>query len=136
MGVRLLKIAVVYFVIGVGFGMYMSIKQDFSFRGVHAHLNLLGWASLALAGLIYHVFPSAGKSLLGKLHFWLHNLGLPIMMISLTLMIALENPSYEIGIIIGANATALGVLLFLINVFMNVKEQAVDQVNSSKNISA
>lgn len=120
MGVRLLKIAAFYLTVGVGFGFYASIAADFRFTGVHTHLNLLGWATLALAGFIYHFFPKAANHVLGKVHFWLHNLGLPVMMVCLFLMILLENPSFELGIAIGASVTALGVLAFFFNVFKNV----------------
>ncbi len=120
MGVRLLKIAVVYLTIGVGLGMYASIASDFRFTGVHAHVNLLGWATLALAGFIYHFFPQAANHVLGKTHFWLHNLGLPIMMLFLFCMFLLDNPSLEIGVAIGGVITSLGVLAFLFNVLMNV----------------
>jgi cbb3-type cytochrome oxidase subunit 1 len=88
MGVRLIKIAVVYFGIGVLFGMYMSITEQMQFAAVHAHINLLGWASLALAGIVYHLFPSAATTVLAKLHFWLHNIGLPVMMVGLALLLS------------------------------------------------
>ncbi|WP_047154661.1 cytochrome-c oxidase [Aneurinibacillus tyrosinisolvens] len=119
MGVRLIKIAAVYFLIAVLFGMYMSMTQHFEFKGIHAHLALLGWASLAIAGLIYHLFPAAAQHRLGTLHFWLHNVGLPVMMIGL-LGLTLGNPAFEAVIAIGAIVTIVGVLLFTVNVFKNV----------------
>ncbi len=135
MGARLLKIAAVYFVIGVGFGMYASITTDFRFTGVHAHVNLLGWASLALTGLIYHLFPKAANHFLGKVHFWLHNLGLPVMMVFLFLLIYLSNPAMETGIAIGGILTTLGILAFLVNVFKNVSASESTRVDSSKSSS-
>lgn len=135
MGARLLKIAVVYFVIGIAFGMYASISTDFRFTGVHAHVNLLGWASLALAGIIYHLFPKAANHVLGKAHFWLHNIGLPVMMLCLFLMIYLNDLAYEMGIAIGASLTSLGVLAFLVNVFMNVSASTDAKVDASKSSS-
>ncbi|WP_175476851.1 MULTISPECIES: hypothetical protein [Virgibacillus] len=47
---RFLKIAAVYSVLGVCLGLTMGITENFSFTSVHAHLNLLGWVSLALFG--------------------------------------------------------------------------------------
>jgi len=44
-------------VVGVGMGVAMGIAHDFSLTPVHAHLNLLGWASLALMGLTYRAWP-------------------------------------------------------------------------------
>lgn len=130
MGVRFIKIAVFYFLIGVGFGMYMSMTQDFALRGVHAHVNLLGWASLALAGLIYCLFPKAEKHILGKLHFWGHNIGLPLMMIGLIFVVK-GNSSLEPVIAIGGTLTTLSIILFFVNVLINVKAADVRQLMSN-----
>ena len=62
MGVRFLKIAVVYLVIGACLGLAMGIKENFVLAPVHAHLLLLGWASLALAGIVYHLYPAAAAT--------------------------------------------------------------------------
>ncbi|MDO9707884.1 hypothetical protein [Paracraurococcus lichenis] len=48
-------------VIGVGMGIAMGIAHDFHFAPVHAHLNLLGWTSLALMGLTYRAWPELAE---------------------------------------------------------------------------
>ena len=121
MGLRFLKIAVVYFLIAVCLGLVMGIIHNFAFASVHAHLNLLGWVSMAIFGIIYLLFPSAGETALAKIHFWLHNLGLPIMQISLFSMILTENEALTIGTIIGSIMVVLGVIFYAINI-LNVKE--------------
>jgi cbb3-type cytochrome oxidase subunit 1 len=83
---RLLRIAVVYWVIAVAWGIYMGASGDHGDMPVHAHLNLLGWVSLALCGLIYAVAPHLADTLLAKAHFWLHNLGLPPLMLGVLLI--------------------------------------------------
>ncbi|MFE5321249.1 cbb3-type cytochrome c oxidase subunit I [Paenibacillus sp. NPDC056579] len=119
MGARLIKIASVYFVLGIALGMFMSISHKFDYASVHAHINLLGWASLALAGIVYHVFPKSAESVLGKIHFWLHNVGLPIMMIGLFLLVS-GVAGMEPVIAVGGTVTSIGVVLFMINVLKNV----------------
>ena len=119
MGINFIRISVVYFIIGIGFGIFMSITHQFEYASTHAHINLLGWASFALAGLIYHLFPSLAENILGKLHFWLTNIGLPIMMISLILLI--KGKDTELFISIGASILSLGILSFGINVLKNLK---------------
>lgn len=119
LGVRFIKIATVYFLFGVIFGLIMGMQQMFQYAPVHAHLNLLGWASLALAGIIYYFFPQAGSSRLAIWHFWLHNIGLPIMMVGLFCVIkGLHQAEAVIGI--GATIAVIGIALFAINVFRNV----------------
>ena len=46
---------------GVALGLVMGIRHDFHLAPVHAHLNLVGWASLALMGLTYRGFPELSE---------------------------------------------------------------------------
>ncbi|HXU66072.1 MAG TPA: cytochrome-c oxidase, partial [Casimicrobiaceae bacterium] len=66
MGLRFLKIAVVYLVLGALLGFTMGIMQKFVLVPVHAHLLLLGWASLGLAGVLYHLYPAASATRLAR----------------------------------------------------------------------
>jgi hypothetical protein len=83
MAERLLRCAVVYALLGIGMGILMAASHDFSSKGVHVHINLLGWVSMALRALVYRAFPQMAASPLARLQFWLHNLGLPLMMVGL-----------------------------------------------------
>ncbi|WP_175990378.1 cbb3-type cytochrome c oxidase subunit I [Bacillus sp. Marseille-Q1617] len=121
MGIRLIKISVVYFMIGVLFGLYMSMTHDYSFTPVHAHINLLGWTALTLAGIIYHLFPAVSQTKLAKAHFWLHNISLPLMMIGLFILISSGNESIIPVIAAGGVLTTLAVLLFGYNVLTKLK---------------
>lgn len=76
----LLRIASLYLVIGVCFGIVMGATHNFLQAPVHAHLNLLGWVTLGMVGLLYTVRPEYADTGLAKAHFVLHNLGLPVMM--------------------------------------------------------
>ena len=123
MGVRFLKISVVYFVIAIILGIYMGIIHEFELAPVHAHLNLLGWVSMALFGAIYHFYPKAGDTKLAKTHFWLHNLGVPIMQGGLAYSTLADNDSVIIVVIVSSLAVVLGGILFAINVFKHVKAE-------------
>lgn len=100
----------------------MGIIQNFAFTSVHAHLNLLGWVSMALFGLIYSVYKRAGETTLAKAHFWLHNIGLPIMQGALFIELLTGNTALTIGIFIGSLIVVLGVLLFVLNLFLSLRE--------------
>lgn len=116
---RFLKIAVIYLVIGAVVGLVMGINQNFALAPVHAHLALLGWASLALAGLIYHLYPAASTTLLARFHFWLHNLGLPVFMVALGFLLTGSESAAPV-VAIGASVVLLGLVLFAANVLLNV----------------
>jgi hypothetical protein len=120
MAIRFLRIAVLYLTVGVCMGLYMGISQTFTLHPVHAHLNLLGWASLALCGLVYAAFPAAAETRLAKIHFWLHNLGLPPLMLALALLLS-GNAAMEPVVGILSIVVALGILMFVINVWVSVR---------------
>ena len=69
MGNRFLRVAVIYVLLGVTLGIGMAGSHNYAFAPVHAHLNLLGWASMALFGLWYRSAPAAGETRLAKVHF-------------------------------------------------------------------
>ena len=115
-----LKLSVIYLIAGVGLGIAMGASENFTLRPVHAHINLLGWTTLALAGLIYSVFPKAGESRLARIHFWLHNAALPVMMGSLSLLL-LGNSNVLPILAASEFMAAAGVIVFACNVFLNVK---------------
>lgn len=116
---RWLKLAVLYLLAAIMLGVVMGASGDFTLRPVHAHVALLGWASLALAGLIYGQHPRAAASRLAQLHFWLHNLGLPLMMVSLALML-LGNEDAATVLVLSEAVFAAGCVAFAVNVFRNL----------------
>lgn len=118
---RLLKIAAFYFAIAIILGIVMGITKAFSFSSVHAHLNLVGWVSLAIIGLIYIAFPAAAQTKLATWHFWLHNIGLPVMQGSLFLMLLTQVEGFVVGTIIGSLILGVGILLFAINLWQQLK---------------
>jgi hypothetical protein len=51
--------AVVFALLGMGYGMYMAGSQDHTLAGAHAHNNLLGWVTTALYGFYYRAVPGS-----------------------------------------------------------------------------
>lgn len=48
--------------VGEGIGIYMGVAQDFTFVPVHVHLNLLGWVTLGVFGILHRLYPALGAS--------------------------------------------------------------------------
>jgi hypothetical protein len=109
--------------IGVTMGFAMGVTHHFEFAPVHAHLNLLGWASLGLAGCIYHIYPEAAKTKLAQLHFWLHNIGLPVFMAGLFAQFC-DVPAAEPFVRIGAGMTYAGIVWFVVNLLRHRMDQS------------
>jgi len=123
MGPRFLKIAVLYLIIGIGVGIYMSSSIQLQWASAHAHVNLAGWATTAIMGLVYCVYPHAGRNTLAVVHFWTYNIGLPLFLVS-TFMVQIPD---MLGFahnftFIGAGLMAVGLLSFVANLYMNIKE--------------
>lgn len=119
-GVRLIQVAAVYMTIGLILGLVMGITKDFSLMSVHAHMSLLGWATMAIAGIVYVVIPGCARSRLAKLHFWGHNAGLPVMLVCLALEVN-GVAAAEKGIAAGSVVVLASLLLFSFNLLRNAQ---------------
>jgi FtsH-binding integral membrane protein len=49
-------------IVGMVWGIVMAASGDHSAMPAHAHLNLLGWVSLFLFGIFYHLHPAVDQS--------------------------------------------------------------------------
>lgn len=119
MSTRFLRTAVVYFVVAVALGVYMGASQDLTQRPVHVHLNLLGWVSMALFGLIYHAFPAAAATALARWHFWIHQLGVPTLMAAVWVFHA-GHPAAEPVAGALSIVVAIGIVLFAVNLWRTI----------------
>lgn len=75
---------------------------------------------MALTGLIYRQLHEAGQNRLAKAHFWLYNLGLPVMMIALTMKL-MGFPQAEPVLGTSSLAVACGVVLFTANLLLHAR---------------
>ena len=123
MGLNFIRIAVIYLVIGTSLGIVMGISQRFTLVPVHAHVLLLGWATLAIAGVVYQLYPMAANTRLARIHFWLHNLGLPVFMAALALLLSGHESVLPV-VAIAALVVLLGLILFAANFLLTTKTAA------------
>ena len=111
-----LRMAAVYLVVGVAMGNYMGATHDFALRSVHAHVNLLGWASMLGFGLVVQQFADTLSPRMVALQFWLHQLALPVMLSALAaLMRGVTAAEPLIGL--GSVAVGVAVLMFAVNLW-------------------
>jgi len=123
MTVRLVKIAVIYLVAGMSLGIWMGIAQDHTLRGAHAHINLLGWATLAVCAVVFHIFPDLARTRLATAWFWLYNLSLPVAMVSLGFMLYGDMRAAIVVKVSHVVLWAAGVL-FAANVLINLRQRS------------
>jgi hypothetical protein len=95
---------------GMIWGSVMGSSQDFTMAPAHAHLNLLGWASLALMGTFYALSGRGGR--LGWINFGLSTAGLAVM-VPFLVMVLNGKKGAEGGIIAGSVLAMAGMAVFL-----------------------
>ena len=107
---RFYATAIVFVIIGMGWGIYMAASGDHLHAPAHAHLNLLGWVTMALFGIYYHLVPAAGASRLALIHYGVATLG--VLLIAPGIVMAVEGSGEGLAKA-GAMLSLLSMLIFL-----------------------
>jgi len=99
---------------GMALGQYMGAKNDFTLAPVHAHVNLLGWPTLAVYGTFYALTRGTMSDRLAWLNFVLSALGTIGMVSALTMLLRTGDQAYW-GAITGVfgGIALLGLLVFM-----------------------
>ncbi|HET9811685.1 MAG TPA: hypothetical protein VFP53_08315 [Sphingomicrobium sp.] len=108
--VYFLLLATILLICGAALGIVMGAREDFQLVPVHAHLNLAGWASLALFGLVYRAYPLLAARKLAVWHFAFSSIGSVLLPIGIGLAVLKAQPTLAI---VASLIWLLGVLLFL-----------------------
>ena len=104
-------IGALYLVLGMSLGIVMGIKGDFTLAPVHAHMDLVGFSSHCVLGLIYKTWPNLKEGALALVQFLLFVIGSPILLIGIVVAIKSTN---AVPAIIGSMLLILGALVFLV----------------------
>jgi cbb3-type cytochrome oxidase subunit 1 len=112
LSMRFIFSAALWGTVGMLLGIVMGAKEDFTMAPVHAHVNLLGWVSLAIYGIVYRLHPVMTEGKLAGWQFYLANLGLLIMAPSLA-MILKDNKS-ALPTLVLSEFMVFGALLFFL----------------------
>lgn len=107
-------VAAICGLIGMVWGIQMSATGDHGLSPAHAHLNLLGWVSLAIYGTFYHLVPRAADGILSKIHAGLAILGVVIIVPGIAMAI---NQSGETLAKLGSVVTILSMVMFIVVLF-------------------
>src|SRR5215469_4035979 len=107
-------IGIVYLIVGMVLGIVMGMRQDFQLAPVHAHLNLVGFVSHSVFGLVHRVWPALRAGAIASMQFWLFVLGTPLFVagIAISILGGVIWPA-----VIGSILVLLGALLFLVMMF-------------------
>ena len=102
--------------IGMGWGMHMGASENFTLAPAHAHLNLVGWATMALYGTFYALTEATLHKRLAWTNFVVSALGVIAMIPALAMFLQTQNPKYVSYMVLGEVLTVLGMLIFAVSV--------------------
>lgn len=129
MATKFTAISIIYLVIGCPLGVLFLIRPDFVFylRPVHAHINLIGFVSIMIFGVSYHMFPRfAGKHLysvgMGCVQFYLANIGLIGMALSWWLL-RQHTKTYHAGLLVFGTIEAIAAALYVYNCWKTLSDK-------------
>ena len=106
---------------GVTLGVAMAVHPVWViYRPAHMHMNLLGFVTMMIMGVGYHLLPRLGGSpliwkSLPKVHLWLANIGLALMVTGFLLRPSIQAGQYVLAL--GGSFSAIGVLMFVANIW-------------------
>lgn len=118
--------SILYFVLGTSLGMLSFFNPWFlSLKTVHLHLNLLGFMSMMIFGVLYHVLPRfIGKPLYSERLVWVHLIAGNIAFITLITMMFLTYSGIYRPILEWTKWAALAqwltILIFAFNVLKTI----------------
>lgn len=100
---------------GMLLGEYMGAHENFTLSPLHAHINLLGWVTLALYGTFYALTKDTYSPRLAWINFVLSTLGVLTMIPALALLLTAPNGAATYGPLAGiaGGIAMLGLLVFL-----------------------
>jgi cbb3-type cytochrome oxidase subunit 1 len=125
-----IRASLVWLGIGVLIGLSMSLWPGASlvYRPAHMHANLLGFVSMMIFGVAYHVIPRfTGQPLhsrrLPLVHFWLANAGLAAMVAGWMSRVVAPQAA-AVLVPVGGMLSAAGTALFILNLWRTLDRAA------------
>jgi hypothetical protein len=120
-----IRTSLIWFGIGVTLGLWMALSPGaVIYRPAHMHANLLGFVSMMIYGVAYHVMPRfTGTPLWSPRLAWYHlfaaNAGLGLMFIGWLLRPSIPSAG---GMVLGAGALVsyAGAFMFIINIWRTI----------------
>lgn len=119
------RVSVAFFAVGIlcvlagmGLGMHMGATENMTLAQAHAHLNLVGWVTMALYGTFYALTASTMSKMWAWLNFVVATAGTLVMVSALTMFLKGGNdPHWIPTLVTGEMITAAGALIFALAVF-------------------
>jgi cbb3-type cytochrome oxidase subunit 1 len=123
-----IKMSLVYLAIGTTLGALFPIFPRLEgMKYAHVHLNLLGFMSMMVYGVAYHILPRfQGKHLyserMADVHFWLANIGLAGLAVFSTLQAYWPALPFKIALALSGIVEVVAIYLFVANMWLTFRQ--------------
>lgn len=104
---------------GMTMGIVMGVTQDFTIAPAHAHLNLLGWVTMAIYGL-YHRGIGRTGGFVGWVQVICGALGASMMSAGLAIYLGLDLEAFVPLVYVGSLLAFLSMLVFVVLVVIDL----------------
>ncbi len=125
-----LRSSLIWLAVAAALGVSMALwpADHLAYRPAHAHAALLGFVSMFIFGVAYHVIPRfTGRPLesrsLARIHLWLANVGLALM-VGGWLMRPTWYRTGDVALKVGAVVSAVALGCFIYNMWRTLSEPA------------
>lgn len=100
-------------IVGMIFGSWLGATNHMNFANSHAHLNLLGFVTSVLFGLLHWAYPGLASSRLAKWQFFIYEIGVVLLIIGKVYVDAgVETPFLIVGSLVTIIGTAMMLVIF------------------------
>lgn len=123
---RFIIMSIVYLGISSLLGIAMlGSEKAMAFKFVHSHLNMLGWVSMMIYGVGYHILPKfVGRAMhskaLGEIQFWIANIGLVAMLLFYTANVYSPSDVLVMVTVAAGVLETVSIFLFFYNMLMTL----------------
>jgi cytochrome c oxidase cbb3-type subunit 1 len=98
----------------------LGSEKAMALKFVHSHLNMLGWVSMMIFGVGYHILPKfMGRAMhsktLGEIQFWTANIGLVAMLLSYTVNVYSPSGAFVMITVAAGVLETVSIFLFFYN---------------------
>ena len=130
-----LKASLVWLGLGVSLGVAMAVRPSWTvYRTAHLHMNLVGFVTMMLFGVAYHVIPRfTGHPLhsrrLAVAQWWAANAGLALFVTGFALLPHMAFGTTARAVVAtGGALTAAAAYIFVYNIWRTIDGKAVNKI--------
>lgn len=120
-----IRCAMIYFLLAILLGIMMTVTgPTYPWMPIHTHFNLLGWMSMMIFGVGYHILPRfSGKPLwsdkLATAQLWIANIGL--IGLAFGWIIRSSETGSSTLLTLFAIVEAVSIVFFVLNMLLTIK---------------